>query len=129
MSSGDSIRRANVDASAQEARATTAARYSGRLRRGEVRAHLVATTAVAALLAATSAHAQDASWQRFPGSGDFNTAGNWNPATVPTGTAFFGNSSITDLTFNLGAANSLGGFTFNNALAGAYSFVLAPLSS
>jgi autotransporter-associated beta strand protein len=91
--------------------------------------HLVATTAVAALLAATSAHAQDASWQRFPGSGDFNTAGNWNPATVPTGTAFFGNSSITDLTFNLGAANSLGGFTFNNALAGAYSFVLAPLSS
>lgn len=127
----DSIKRANVDTNAPEASATNAARYSGRLRRGEVRAHLVATTAVAALLAATSAHAQDATWLRNPGSGDFNTAGNWNPATVPTGigTAFFGQSNITSLTFNSGAANSLGGFTFNNAFAGPYSFLLAPLSS
>ncbi|MCS3927947.1 autotransporter-associated beta strand protein [Bradyrhizobium elkanii] len=127
----DSIKRANVDTNAPEASATNAARYSDRLRRGEVRAHLVATTAVAALLAATSAHAQDATWLRNPGSGDFNTAGNWNPATVPTGigTAFFGQSNITSLTFNSGAANSLGGFTFNNAFAGPYSFLLAPLSS
>ena len=134
MSSGDSIRRANVDTNAPEARATNAARYSGRLRRGEVRAHLVATTAVAALLAATSAHAQDANWRLSPGSGDFNTAGNWSPAAVPgvptgTGTAFFGLSNITDLTFNPLAANSLSGFLFNNALSGAYSFSLAPLSS
>ena len=134
MSSGDSIRRANVDTNAPEARATNPARYSGRLRRGEVRAHLVATTAVAALLAATSAHAQDANWRLSPGSGDFNTAGNWSPAAVPgvptgTGTAFFGLSNITNLTFNPLAANSLGGFLFNNALSGAYSFSLAPLSS
>jgi autotransporter-associated beta strand protein len=134
MSSGDSIRRANVDTNAPEARATNAARYSGRLRRGEVRAHLVATTAVAALLAATSAHAQDANWRLSPGSGDFNTAGNWSPAAVPgvptgTGTAFFGLSNITNLTFNPLAANSLGGFLFNNSFAGAYAFSLAPLSS
>jgi autotransporter-associated beta strand protein len=154
MSSGDSIRRANVDTNAQKTRATSAARYSGRfrtthqpenasraaplasrhLRRSEVRAHLVATTAVAALLAATSAHAQDANWRLSPGSGDFNTAGNWSPAAVPgvptgTGTAFFGLSNITNLTFNPLAANSLGGFLFNNALSGAYSFSLAPLSS
>ena len=148
MSSGDSIRRANVDTNAQKTRATSAARYLGRfrtthkpenasiaaplalrgLRRGEVRAHLVATTAVAALLAATSAHAQDATWQINPGSGDFNTAGNWRPATVPTGTASFGISTIPNLTFNLGAANSVNNFIFDN-LAPVYSFSLAALSS
>src|SRR5256886_6658323 len=74
------------------------------------------------------ARAQDAPWSTTPGSSDFNTAGNWTPATVPTGTAFFGASTITALTFNSGAVNSLGGFTFN-AGAPAYSFTLAPASS
>jgi len=67
-----------------------------------MRAHLLATTAVMALLAAMPAQAQDANWLLNPGSGDFNTAGNWNPAAVPTGTAFFGFSTIRDLTFNPG---------------------------
>ena len=95
-----------------------------------MRAHLLTTTAVMALLAAMPAHAQHARCDLaalVPGSGDFNTAGNWNPATVPTGTAFFGFSTITGLTFNSGAANSVGGFLFNNALAGAYSFSLRSL--
>ena len=99
-----------------------------------MRAHLLTTTAVMALLAAMPAQAQDANWRLSPVSGDFNTAGNWSPAAVPgvptgTGTAFFGLSNITNLTFNPLAANSLGGFLFNNALSGAYSFSLAPLSS
>jgi autotransporter-associated beta strand protein len=94
-----------------------------------MRTHLLSTTAALALLAAMPAQAQDATWLLNPGSGNFNTAGNWSPATVPTGTAFFGLSTITGLTFNPGAANSLGGFLFNNAFAGAYSFSLAPLSS
>jgi autotransporter-associated beta strand protein len=93
-----------------------------------MRAHLLATTAAVALLATTSAHAQDATWSTAPGSSDFNTAANWTPATVPTGTAFFGASTITGLTFNTGAVNSLGGFTFN-AGAPAYSFSLALASS
>jgi len=99
-----------------------------------MRAHFLTTTAVMALLAAMPAQAQDANWRLSPVSGDFNTAGNWSPAAVPgvptgTGTAFFGLSNITNLTFNPLAANSLGGFLFNNAFAGAYSFSLAPLSS
>ena len=95
-----------------------------------MRAYLLTTTAIMALLAAMPAQAQDANWLLNPGSGNFNTAGNWSPPTVPTGTAFFGLSTIRDLTFNLGAANSVGGFLFNNVLAGAYSFsLLAPLSS
>jgi autotransporter-associated beta strand protein len=95
-----------------------------------MRTHLLTTTAAVALLAAMPAQAQDATW-RGTVSGDFNTAGNWNPPAVPTGTgtAFFGLSGNNNLTFNPGAANSLGGFTFNNAFAGAYSFSLAPLSS
>src|SRR5262245_1192612 len=93
-----------------------------------MRAYLLATTAAAALLAAMPAHAQNATWSTAPGSSDFNTAANWNPATVPTGTAFFGASTITGLTFNPGAVNSLGGFTFN-AGAPTYSFSLATPSS
>ena len=49
---------------------------------------LVAVTA----FAPGAARAQDATWLPNPASGDFNTAINWNPATVPTGTAFFGAS-------------------------------------
>jgi uncharacterized protein with beta-barrel porin domain len=51
-----------------------------------MRAHLLTTTAVMALLAAMPAQAQDANWRLTPVSGDFNTAGNWSPAAVPTGT-------------------------------------------
>jgi hypothetical protein len=64
---------------------------------GAMRVHLLTTTAAVALLAAMPARAQDATWSTIPGSSDFNTAGNWTPATVPTGTAFFGASTITAL--------------------------------
>src|SRR5262249_45688098 len=93
-----------------------------------MRAYLLATTAAAALLAAMPAHAQNATWSTAPANSDFNTAANWTPTTVPTGTASFGASTITGLTFNPGAVTSLGGFTFNLG-APAYSFTLAPASS
>ena len=92
----------------------------------EVRARLLATTAAMALLAATSAHAQDATWLTVPPTplGNFNTATNWTPNVVPgsitsTGTAFFGPSTVKSLTIT--APTTLGGFTFN-AGAPAYSF-------
>src|SRR5262245_65539628 len=93
-----------------------------------MRTHLLTTAAAAALLAAMPAHAQDATWSTAPVNSDFNTAANWTPATVPTGTAFFGTSTITGLTFNSGSVTSLGGFTFNPG-APAYSFSLATASS
>jgi hypothetical protein len=50
-------------------------------------------------LAASPAFAGSATWLNAPGSGDWNTNGNWNPATgVPNAavdTATFGTSSIT----------------------------------
>jgi hypothetical protein len=45
-----------------------------------------------------AAHAQDADWLATPSTSDFNTPANWDPATVPTGTATFGTSNITSLT-------------------------------
>src|SRR5262245_55015636 len=90
--------------------------------------HLLTTAAAAALLAAMPARAQDATWSTAPVNSDFNTAANWTPATVPTGTAVFGASTITGLTFNAGSTTSLGGFTFNPG-APAYSFSLATPSN
>jgi autotransporter-associated beta strand protein len=71
------------------------------------------------LLAALPAAAQNATWNFNPGSGDFNTAANWNPATVPTGTAFFGTSNTAALSFS--ANTTIGGWTFN-AGASNYTF-------
>jgi autotransporter-associated beta strand protein len=68
---------------------------------------------------AAAAPVADATWNAMPRSGDFNTATNWTPAFVPTGTAFFGASTITSL--SLSANTQLGGFTFNPG-APAYSF-------
>ena len=81
---------------------------------------LLATTALVAVAAfAPAATAQDATWLLNPTSGDFNAADNWNPATVPTGTAFFGASNTTALTFS--TDTTVGGWTFN-AAAPAYTF-------
>jgi autotransporter-associated beta strand protein len=84
-------------------------------------AALLATTALVAVavLVPGAARAQDATWLATPGSGDFNTAANWNPAAVPTGTAFFGTSSVTGLSFS--ANSTFGGWTFNSG-APAYTF-------
>jgi autotransporter-associated beta strand protein len=89
---------------------------------GAMRAHLLTTTAAVALLAALPARAQDATWQLNPGTADYNTAANWTPATVPTGTAFFGATNVPNLTFS-SAATGVGGWMFN-AGAPAYTFTL-----
>jgi autotransporter-associated beta strand protein len=88
---------------------------------GAMRAHLLTTTAAAALLAALPARAQDATWSTAPGSSNFNTAANWTPATVPTGTAFFGASNTTSIAFQAFTTTSVGTLQFNPG-APAYSF-------
>jgi hypothetical protein len=90
---------------------------------GDMRAHFLTTTAAVALLAAMPAQAQDATWQLNPGTANYNTAANWTPATVPTGTAFFGATNVPNLTFS-SVATGVGGWTFN-AGAPAYTFTLA----
>ncbi len=41
----------------------------------------------------------NATWSAQPASGDFSTAANWSPATVPTGTATFGVTNNAAVTF------------------------------
>src|SRR5262245_23688978 len=46
------------------------------------------------------AHAGSATWNSNPATGDWNTAGNWTPATVPNGPedlASFGPSNLTNV--------------------------------
>ncbi len=88
---------------------------------GAMRAHLLTTTAAVALLAALPARAQDATWSTAPGSSNFNTAANWTPATVPTGTGFFGASNTTSIAFQAFTTTSVGTLQFNPG-APAYSF-------
>ena len=57
------------------------------------------------------ASAQNATWLAAPSTSDFNTPTNWTPATVPTGTATFGPSSISSLTFS--QDTTVGALQFN----------------
>ena len=75
------------------------------------------------LSVALNAHAASATWNLNPSNGDWNTAGNWTPATVPNGstdTATFDVSNQTSLT--LSANTEVNGIVFN---AGASAFTIA----
>jgi autotransporter-associated beta strand protein len=67
---------------------------------------------------AFKANAQNATWLLNPTSGDWNTASNWNPATVPSGTASFGASNITSVALGTSSISSI---LFKSG-APAYSF-------
>ena len=57
----------------------------------------------ASILAPTLAHAGSATWDLNPTSGDWNTAANWTPMTVPNGPAdiaTFGLSNTTDVSIS-----------------------------
>lgn len=66
---------------------------------------LLATTALTAALALhaapTPALAQDATWLVSPASSNYSDGTNWTGGSVPAGTATFGVSAITALTFSL----------------------------
>jgi hypothetical protein len=148
MDSAACTGRVGVDAGARKPRATNPGKYSGRvrtshklesastvvpaasrdLRKGRLRAHLSATTAVAALLAATSSYAQDASWTGggAPVANEWSQGNNWTPPPVPTGTATFtnngaptsviisANTTINTMQFTAGAP----AYTFTSGFSG-----------
>ena len=73
-------------------------------------------------LAAGAAHGQDASWVGSgPAPADWNTAANWSPSTVPTGTATFTSSGTTTTQIETSAPSAINTLQFN-AGAPAYSF-------
>jgi len=68
---------------------------------------------VVAVLSATKSYAGSATWQLSPTSGDWNTAVNWMPPTVPNGpadTATFSVSNVTDI--SLSAKTTLDGIVY-----------------
>jgi outer membrane autotransporter protein len=83
-------------------------------------AAIVSTFALGAIMVPQPGHAQDATWTTAPASGDWNTAANWNPNGVPTGTATFGASSNTAIGTN-GRDVQLGTMKFNSDAPG-YTF-------
>jgi autotransporter-associated beta strand protein len=77
-----------------------------------LRAALLASSA-ALIASASVVRAQDATWSTAPVDNDFSNAANWSPATVPTGTAFFGATSGPNIALTPSFADiSVGGFTF-----------------
>ncbi len=68
-----------------------------------------------------TAQASNATWLFSPGSGDWNTAANWAPALVPSGTATFGACHTNTITFS--RDSSIGTLHFN-AAGPAYFFNL-----
>src|SRR6266480_2840274 len=85
---------------------------------------LLSGAAVLTLLfsAASSSFAGSATWKASPATGDWNTATNWNPATVPNGTgdtATFASSNITGV--SLSQSTAVDGVVFN---AGASAFTI-----
>jgi outer membrane autotransporter protein len=77
---------------------------------------------IGAVLGTVTARAQNATWLSSPGSGNWNTASNWQPTIVPIQTAIFGTSNITALTFSNNT--SVGTLQFNTG-APAYTFDLS----
>jgi autotransporter-associated beta strand protein len=73
------------------------------------------------LLTPMIAHAGSATWGLNPGSGDWNTAANWTPTTVPNGPtdiATFALSNTTDV--SISADTEVNGITFNSAATNPY---------
>src|SRR5438477_801097 len=78
------------------------------------------------LLPIEEAYAGTALWDLNPGSGDWNTAANWTPATVPNGstdTATFALSSTTNV--SISANTEVNGIKFTSA-ASAYTITASP---
>jgi autotransporter-associated beta strand protein len=76
---------------------------------------------VLSFLSIQSSFAGSATWKTSPATGDWNTASNWSPATVPNSsadTATFATSNKTAIS----ASNSVNGIVFN---AGASAFTIA----
>jgi len=113
--------RTELESGKGEAAMKRAGRFGAARRR---RAALLASTALGvatAVAAAGSAQAQDATWLANPVWNRFDYGANWSTGSVPTGTAYFGTSAVTALSFQ-GTTTAVGGWTFNGG-ASNYSFV------
>jgi hypothetical protein len=78
------------------------------------------------MMSVQTLHAASATWNLNPGSGDWNTATNWTPVTVPNGsgdTATFDPSNTTGV--SLSAFTEVNGIVFNSG-ASAFTITASP---
>lgn len=90
-----------------------------------------ASTLVAALSLAASSRAGSAQWLNNPITGDWNTATNWNPATVPNATgdvATFDSSLLTAVSVSSLNGTQVDSIVFD-AAASAFAITAAPSAS
>ena len=67
------------------------------------------------VLALIIAHAGSATWDLNPGSGDWNTAANWTPMTVPNGPADIATFALSNTTsVSISANTEVNGITFTS---------------
>ena len=67
------------------------------------------------VLALIIAHAGSATWDLNPGSGDWNTAANWTPMTVPNGPADIATFAVSNTTnVSISANAEVNGITFTS---------------
>ena len=81
------------------------------------------------LSTASSTFADSATWKTNPGSGDWNTASNWTPTTIPNGpsdTATFAFSNTTGVSVSGPNNTEIDGIVFN-AGASAFTITVSPL--
>ena len=86
------------------------------------RLRFIVAAALLFLAAQRPSLAGSATWNQNPTSGDWNTAANWTPATVPNGsadTATFSLSNTTDV--SISANTQVNGITFTPAATNHYT--------
>jgi autotransporter-associated beta strand protein len=73
------------------------------------------------VLAPIVAHADSATWDLNPGSGDWNTAANWTPMGVPNGPADIATFALSNTTnVSISANTEVNGITFTSAAKNPY---------
>jgi hypothetical protein len=74
------------------------------------------------VLAPILAHAGSATWELNPGAGDWNTAANWTPITVPNGPADVATFALSNTTnVSISANTEVNGITFTAAATNPYT--------
>jgi len=82
---------------------------------------------VAGILTPTIAQAGSATWDLNPTSGDWNTAVNWTPATVPNGTADTATFDLSNTTnISISANTNVNGIAFTPAATNPYFISASP---
>ncbi len=119
---GQNIRRHNVSSSSMPI-----IYMRERLQLRAIVPSFTASAILAILLSISTSFAGTATWKASPGSGDWNTASNWTPSTIPndsSDTATFAFSNTTGV--SLSAVTQFNGLVFN---AGASAFTITVSSS